>query len=88
MREVREALQTHQTADDGSPSTWLIAMVRMQTLRTVVRGQWQLARVLACWPQLKRFLLPSRRTRRQLEGDTRAWLAHTLVQKVVVQLAA
>jgi hypothetical protein len=67
------------SADPRQPaSSWLLAGLSVQTLRDQVRGRWTLARVRVCLPQLVRFLVSSRRKRRQQEAEVRAWLQERL----------
>lgn len=56
-------------------SSWLLCEVCLETLRQQVRGQWSQARLLACVPRLRRFLLSHPRPRGHQETAVRRWLA-------------
>jgi hypothetical protein len=47
----------------------------LDTLRQQVQGTWSEARLQACLPRLRRFLVSSPRRRRHQESAVRAWLA-------------
>jgi len=82
--EVRAALPSGR-ADPRQPlSSWLLAGLRVQTLREQVRGTWTLARLRACLPRLVRVVVSSPRNRQQQEADVRAWLHERL--RLVVPL--
>jgi hypothetical protein len=73
--EVR-ALLPNGACDPHSPaSSWVLAGLSVQTLRQQVRGSWSVARIHDCRSQLTRFLVTSRRKRRQTEADLRQWLS-------------
>lgn len=56
-------------------SSWLLCDLCLETLRQQVRGQWSQARVVACVPRLRRFLLSHPRRRGHQETDLRRWLS-------------
>jgi len=72
--EVRALLPNGARAPAAPASSWLLASLSVQTLRQQVRGSWTVARIRACQAQLARFLITSRRKRRQTEADIRHWL--------------
>lgn len=72
--EVRALLPTSSRDPHAPASSWLLATVGVETVRTIVRGSWTLARIRACLPLLVRLLVTSRRKRRQQESEVRAWL--------------
>jgi hypothetical protein len=72
--EVRSLLPRGARDPQAPGSSWLLAGLSVQTVRQQVRGQWSLARLRACRSQLARFLVTSRRKRRQSEADIRQWL--------------
>ena len=72
--EVRALLPSGARDRQAPASSWLLAALSVQTLRQQVRGSWSEARIRACRSQLRRFLVPSRRKRRQKEADIRQWL--------------
>jgi DDE family transposase len=76
--EVRALLPTGSRDPTQPASSWLLAGLSVQTLRTQVRGSWTLVRLRACLPQLMRFLVSSPRKRRQQEADVREWLEERL----------
>lgn len=61
-------------------SSWLVTSLCLDTLRQQVRGQWTLARVHACLPQLARFVQRHRRASKQQETTVRAWLDQRVVR--------
>lgn len=72
--EVRALLPTGARSPTSPASSWLLAGLSVQTLRQQVRGTWTLARIHACSAHLVRFLVSSRRKRRQQEAEIRQWL--------------
>ena len=72
--EVRQLLPSGARDPQAPASSWLLVGLSVQTLRQQVRGQWSVARIHACRSQLGRFLVTSRRKRRQSEADIRQWL--------------
>ena len=72
--EVRGLLPSGASDPQAPASSWLLAGLSVQTLRQQVRGRWSVARIHACRSQLGRFLITSRRKRRQTEADIRHWL--------------
>ena len=73
--EVRALLPTGACDPHSPASSWLLAGLSVQTLRQQVRGSWSVARIHDCRSQLARFLVTSRRKRRQTEADIRQWLS-------------
>jgi Transposase DDE domain len=61
--------------DEEVVSSWLLCDLCLETLRQQVRGQWSQARVLACVPRLRRFLLSHPRPRGHQETAVRRWFA-------------
>jgi hypothetical protein len=55
-------------------SSWRLTALCLATLRQQVEGHWSEARLRACLPRLRRFLLGSPRTRVHQETEIRAWL--------------
>ena len=55
-------------------SSWSLTALGVATLRQQVEGQWSSARLRACLPRLRRFLLSSPRKRIHQETEIRAWL--------------
>lgn len=82
MASLRAALPDGAADPHAPASSWLLAQLSVQTLREQVRGTWTARRVLACLPELARFLVSSRRGRRQQEADVRAWLTERLLERV------
>ncbi len=76
VAEVRALLPSGRHDPVQPASSWLLAGLSVQTLRVQVRGTWTVARIRACLPRLVRFLVSSRRKRRQQEGDIRYWLVN------------
>jgi hypothetical protein len=56
-------------------SSWLLCDLCLETLRQQVRGHWSQARMRACVPRLRRFLLSHPRLRGHQESDMRRWLS-------------
>lgn len=73
--EVRELLPSGARDPQAPASSWLLAALSVQTVRQQVRGSWSVARICACRGQLERFLVTSRRRRRQSEAEIRQWLS-------------
>jgi hypothetical protein len=86
--ELRRLLPRNTDRTERPLSSWLLALLSVQTLRQQVRGQWSLERVRECLPQLLRLLVPSRRKRRQQEADIREWLEQRLRAALPLQEAA
>jgi hypothetical protein len=76
--EVRALLPSGAGDPQAPASSWLLAGLSVQTLRQQVRGSWNVARLRTCLAQLGRFLVSSRRQRRQAEADIRHWLEERL----------
>jgi hypothetical protein len=76
--EVRALLPSGARDPHAPASSWLLAGLSVQTLRQQVRGCWSVARIQACLARLGRFLVTSRRQRRQAEADIRQWLSERL----------
>jgi hypothetical protein len=74
VSEVRALLPSGAGDPQAPASSWLLAGLSVQTLRQQVRGSWNAARLRSCLAQLGRFLVTSRRQRRQAEADIRQWL--------------
>ena len=55
-------------------SSWLLSGLGLDTLRQQVQGTWSEARLVACLPQLRRFLCSRPRVRVHQESTVRAWL--------------
>ena len=72
--EVRRLLPSGARDPQAPVSSWLLAALSVQTVRQQVRGCWSVARICACRAQLGRFLVTSRRKRRQSEAEIRQWL--------------
>jgi hypothetical protein len=73
--EVQALLDGLGGASTRVVSSWQVIALSVTTLRGQVLGEWDMARVRACLPQLQRYLSSRRRTRRpQQEGTLRAWL--------------
>jgi hypothetical protein len=73
--EVRAQLPNGGQDQRRPASSWFVASLAVETLRQQVRGRWTLARLQACLPRLRRFLVSSPRQRSQQEAELRAWLA-------------
>jgi hypothetical protein len=86
--EVRALLPTESRDPHQPASSWLIAGLSVQTLRQQVRGSWTVAHLRACLPRLVRFLVSSRRKRRQQEADLRQWLEKRLERAPALREAA
>ena len=86
--EVRALLPTSSRDPHAPASSWLLATLAVQSLRTSVRGRWTLARLCACLPLLVRLLVTSRRKRRQQEAEVRAWLLERFGQAQPLREAA
>ena len=70
------ALVPTSTAMDATPlSSWLLPGLGLETVRQQVQGMWSAARLRACLPQLRRFLVSGPRRRKHQESYVRAWLA-------------
>jgi hypothetical protein len=69
-------------------SSWLLAVLCLETLRQQVRGQWTQTRLRACLPRLRRYLCSPPRRRRHQETEIRAWLEHHLSLAPPLQQAA
>lgn len=76
--EVRTTLPTGRREPRQPASSWLLVGLSVQTLREQVRGTWSVSRLRACLPGLVRFLVGSRRKRRQQEAEVRSWLEQRL----------
>jgi hypothetical protein len=76
--EVRALLPSGGQDRRRAASSWLVASLGVETVRQQVRGQWTMARIQACLPQLIRFLVSSPRQRIQQETDLRTWLAERI----------
>lgn len=76
--ELRADLPSGSANPRTPASSWLLVGLSVQTLRAQVRGTWALSRLRDCLPRLVRFLVSSRRKRRQQEADVRAWLQERL----------
>jgi len=76
--EVRALLPSGAGDPQAPASSWLLAGLSVQTVRQQVRGSWNVARLRSCLAQLGRFLVSSRRQRRQAEADIRQWLEERL----------
>jgi hypothetical protein len=76
--DVRALLPTRSRDPTQPASSWLLAGLSVATLRQQVRGSWSVEGIRACLPQLVRFLVSSRRKRRQQEADVRQWLEQRL----------
>jgi len=72
--EVRALLPSGASDPQQPASSWLLAMLSVQTLQQQVRGQWTNERLRVCLPQLLRFVRSSRRKREQQETALRHWL--------------
>jgi hypothetical protein len=83
--ELRAGLPCGSDDPRAPVSSWLLVGLSVQTLREQVRGTWTVARLWTCLPRLVRFLVSSRRKRRQQEADVRAWLQERL--RVVAPLS-
>jgi len=75
MAEIRAHLSVDASPSAAPLSSWLLAGLGLDTLRQQVEGSWSEARLQACLPHLRRFLINSPRRRRHQETDVRAWLA-------------
>jgi hypothetical protein len=75
---VRGLLPSGARDPHNPVSSWLLAGLSVQTVRQQVRGSWTGARLHICLPRLMRFLVSSRRQRRQQEAAVRAWLEDRL----------
>ena len=76
--EMRALLASRARDPHAPASSWLLAGLSVQTLREEVRGSWTFSRVVACLPQLMRFVLSSPRKRCQQEAQVREWLSKRL----------
>ncbi len=68
-------MQETTEASEEVVSSWLLCDLCLETLRQQVRGQWSQARVVACVPRLRRFLLSHPRRRGHQETALRRWLS-------------
>jgi len=65
VAEVRALLPTSSRDPHAPASSWLLATLGVESVRTIVRGSWTLARIRTCLPLLVRLLVTSRRKRRE-----------------------
>ena len=72
---LRALLPTGTPLEATPVSSWLLTGLSLDTLRQQVQGTWSEARLQACLPRLRRFLVSSPRRRRHQESAVRAWLA-------------
>ena len=72
---LRTLLSPPTTSEAAVVSSWLLSGLGLDTVRQQVQGTWSEARVLACWPRLRRFLCCRPRRRGHQESAVRAWLA-------------
>ena len=86
--EVRALLPRGECDPTHPASSWLLAGLSVATLRVQVRGSWTVGRIRACLPRLVRFLVSSRRKRRQQEADLRQWLEKRLERVPALREAA
>ncbi len=81
MAQVRQGLQrVGQGGQDEEVelSGWLEAQMGVDLVRQQVRGLWSRRRVMACLPQLLRFVRLSPRKRQHQESVVRTWLLRRL----------
>ncbi len=74
MNEIRELLSNGPETEVMPISSWILAGLCLDILRSQVLGRWSLAALLASLPTTKRFLFIGHRMRRHQETETRAWL--------------
>ena len=75
LRPLLEATTT-ATLELVAVSSWLLSGLGLDTLRQQVQSTWSEARLVACLPQLRRFLCSRPRVRVHQESTVRAWLEH------------
>jgi hypothetical protein len=71
---LRTLLPTGASIAATPVSRWLLTGLGLDTLRQQVQGTWSEARVRACLPRLRRFLVHGPRRRQHQESNVRAWL--------------
>ncbi len=74
MAEIRTHLPTDALTAPIPVSSWLLTGLGLDTLRQQVQGTWSQARLQACLPRLRRFLVLTPRRREHQETAVRAWL--------------
>jgi Transposase DDE domain len=74
LAECRAHLPTGVPPVPTPVSSWLLTGLGLDTLRQQVHGTWSQARLRACLPRLRRFLVLAPRRREHQETAVRAWL--------------
>ncbi len=74
MAEIRAHLPADALTAPMPVSSWLLTGRGLDTLRQQVQGTWAQARLQACLPRLRRFLVLTPRRREHQETAGRAWL--------------
>ena len=75
VMSLRALLPTSTSMDATPLRSWLLTGLGLETVRQQGQGPWSEARLRACLPQLRRFLVRGPRRRKHQESDVRAWLA-------------
>jgi Transposase DDE domain len=87
--ELHEALAAGLEADSAPISHWRVALLGIELLRQQVRGTWTTATLLACLPQLTRYLSTGPRKRRYHATTIVDWLRRQLLEpSQLLRLAA
>ena len=77
--QLSQVIQTSGTPAEAMEaaviSSWLLTGLCLETLRQQVQGGWTRARLRACLPKLRRYLVSRPRKRVHQESTIRAWLA-------------
>jgi Transposase DDE domain len=74
MAAIRAQLPTGTPLAPTPVSSWFLTGLGLDTLRQQVQGTWSQARLQACLPRLRRFVVLSPRRREHQETQVRAWL--------------
>jgi hypothetical protein len=74
MATIRAHLPTGALTAPTPLSSWFLTGLGLDTLRQQVHGTWSQARLHACLPRLRRFMVLNPRRREHQETRVRAWL--------------
>jgi hypothetical protein len=78
LRAPLEQDKQSTASEQGRPveegGTWQTSVLVLDTLRQALVGRWELARVVACLPRLRRYLVSRRGERVYQEAAAHAWL--------------
>jgi hypothetical protein len=86
--ELREMFGPLAKNPHAPASSWVLAQLVVETLRSSVRGTWTLERLVECGAGVVRFVVSSRRGRRQQEAAVREWLLKRFATPPPLQQAA